>query len=61
MIAIISRLWDIAWDMWLHRNHMTHNTIHPKKQQELNKIGIQVDKLYEKGAKELLPCCSTNH
>jgi hypothetical protein len=25
-IAIISKLWDIAWDMWEHRNHITHNS-----------------------------------
>jgi hypothetical protein len=30
-IAIVSKLWDIAWDMWQHRNHVTHNTLHHKK------------------------------
>jgi hypothetical protein len=54
MIAIISKLWDIAWDMWQHRNHIAHNTLHPKKIVELARIGQQVEELYAQGAKDLL-------
>jgi hypothetical protein len=54
MIAILSKLWDIAWDMWQHRNHIKHNTLHPKKQLEMEIIGQQVKEMYAKGAKELL-------
>jgi hypothetical protein len=55
MIAIISKLWDIVWDMWQHRNHITYNTVHPKKQLELDRIGQKVEELYEQGSTELLP------
>jgi hypothetical protein len=54
-IAIISKLWDIAWDMWQHRNHIKHNTLHPRKQLEMEFLGQQVRELYAQGAKELLP------
>ena len=53
-IAIISKLWDIAWDMWQHRNHVTHNTLHPKKQLEMELLGLQVNEWYEQGPDELL-------
>lgn len=53
-IAIISKLWDIAWDMWQHRNHIIHNTLHPKKQLEMELLGQQVNELYEQGSTELL-------
>jgi hypothetical protein len=53
-IAIISKLWDIAWDMWQHRNHIKHNTLHPRKQQEMNIIGQQVAELYEQGSSGFL-------
>jgi hypothetical protein len=54
-IAIISKLWDIAWDMWQHRNHIKHNTLHPKKQLEMAIIGQRVEDLYEQGPADLLP------
>ena len=41
-IAIISKLWDTAWDMWQHPNHITHNTLHPKKQLEMELLGQQL-------------------
>jgi hypothetical protein len=53
-IAIISRLWDIAWDMWEHHNHITHNTIHPWKQQELDILNQQIEELYIQGPQDLL-------
>jgi hypothetical protein len=53
-IAIISKLWDIAWDMWQHRNHIKHNTLHPRKQQEMDIIGQRVTVLYEQGSEDLL-------
>jgi hypothetical protein len=55
MITIISKLWDIAWDMWQHRNHITYNTLHPKKQLEMDRIGQKVEQLYVQGSTELLP------
>ncbi len=53
-VAIISKLWDIAWDMWQHRNHVIHNTLHPKKQLEMELLGLQVNEWYEQGPEELL-------
>jgi hypothetical protein len=53
-IAIINKLWDIAWDMWSHRNHITHNTIHPRKRQELDILKQQIQELYLQGPQELL-------
>jgi hypothetical protein len=53
-IPIISRLWDIAWDMWQHRNHVIHNTLHPKQQLEMELLGLQVNEWYEQGPEELL-------
>jgi hypothetical protein len=47
-IAIVSKLWDIAWDMWQHRNHVTHNTLHPKNQLEMELL----NKWYEQGPEE---------
>jgi hypothetical protein len=56
MISIISKLWDIAWDMWQHRNHIVHNTLHPQKrlELELEKIGAQINELYAQGNETLL-------
>jgi hypothetical protein len=54
-IAIISKLWDISWDMWQHRNHIKHNAVHPHKQLELDSIGHQVDELYAQGDAAVLP------
>jgi hypothetical protein len=54
-ITIISKLWDIAWDMWEPRNHITHNTIYPRKQQELDILKQQIEKLYVQGPQDLLP------
>jgi hypothetical protein len=45
-IPIISKLWDITWGMWEHRNHIMHNTLHPKKQQELEQLGQRVEAVY---------------
>ena len=53
-IAIITKLWDIAWDMWQHRNHVTHNTLHPQKQLEMELLGLEVNEWYEQGPDELL-------
>ena len=54
-IAIISKLWDITWDMWQHRNHIKHNTLHPQKQLVMNSIALRIDDLYEQGPARLLP------
>jgi hypothetical protein len=54
-IAIICKLWDIAWDIWSHCNHITHNTIHPRKQQELDILKQQIQELYLQGPQDLLP------
>jgi hypothetical protein len=53
-ITIISKLWDIAWDMWQHRNHVIHNTLHSKKQLEMELLGLQVNEWYKQGPEELL-------
>jgi hypothetical protein len=48
-VAIVSKLWDIAWDMWQHRNHVIHNALHPKKQLEMELLGLQVNEWHEQG------------
>ena len=40
--------------MWQHRNHVTHNTLHPQKQLEMELLGLQVNEWYEQGPDELL-------
>ena len=37
MAALISKLWDIAWDMWDHRNDVVHRTGNDKDSIKLNK------------------------
>jgi hypothetical protein len=29
MIAILTKIWDISWDMWEHRNGIAHGTLNP--------------------------------
>jgi hypothetical protein len=54
-ISIIQKLWDIAWDMWAHRNHIKHNTLHPRKQLAMKEPGEYVATVYRQGKGELLP------
>ena len=53
-IAIISKLWDITWDMWQHCNHIKHNTLHPQKNLVMDSIAIRVNDLYKQGSARLL-------
>jgi hypothetical protein len=41
--------------MWEQHNHIMHNTLHPKKQQELEQLGQQVEAVYNQGTDTLLP------
>jgi hypothetical protein len=36
-------------------HHIPYNTLHPKKQLEMDRIGQKVEELYEQGSTELLP------
>jgi hypothetical protein len=36
--ALISKLWEVSWDMWQHRNHIKHNTITPQLKRDIDKV-----------------------
>jgi hypothetical protein len=42
---VISKLLDVAWDQWNHRNSINHDTLHPWKKDQIeilnNKIGVE--------------------
>jgi hypothetical protein len=45
-MAIIDKVWNISWDMWEHRNHIKHNTMHPRKLAALENIKEQLQNIY---------------
>ena len=52
--ALIKKLWDVAWDMWQHRNDALH-----KEQNNLKLLGhdttkIEISDEYKKGADALM-------
>jgi hypothetical protein len=53
-MAIIDKVWNISWDMWEHRNHIKHNTMHPRKLAALENIKEQLQNIYNTGPGELL-------
>jgi hypothetical protein len=54
-ISLIQKALDVAWDMWEQRNHIKHNTLHPRRAAEVARIKVQLQLLYRKGNAGLLP------
>jgi hypothetical protein len=49
LVALIKKLWDISWDMWQQRNDINHNTMTPRKIQELAGLHLEVNAQFERG------------
>jgi hypothetical protein len=41
-IRLIAHLWDILWKMWLHRNHILHETPHAETEKLTCKMDHQI-------------------
>jgi hypothetical protein len=53
-IAILSKIWDISWDMWEHRNGIAHDTLHPRRLAKLQVIQQEVKDAFGDGCDDLL-------
>jgi hypothetical protein len=48
-ISLIQKALEVAWDMWEQRNHIKHNTLHPRAAAAVMDIKVQLQLLYRKG------------
>ena len=48
-IYLIQKALEIAWDMWEQRNHIKHNTLHPRAAAAVVDIKVQLQLLYRNG------------
>ena len=53
-ISLIQKALEVAWDMWEQRNHIKHNTLHPRRAEEVARIKAKLQMLYRKGSTGLL-------
>jgi hypothetical protein len=52
-VAIINKLWDIAWDLWEQRNGILHDKEYQEQLQNLPGINNEVRYQYQKGGATL--------
>ena len=52
--AIIEKVWEISWNMWQHRNHIKHNTLHPRRAAEMAELDRSLSEAYDRGNSKLL-------
>ncbi len=55
MVALIKKLWDIAWDMWEHRNGVLHDSENVVSSAHIHKLNWDVMETFGKLQEELLP------
>jgi hypothetical protein len=46
-IALITKLWDVAWDLWEHRNEVYHQNSNHALQEDTTVLDLQVKDLYD--------------
>jgi hypothetical protein len=46
-VAVITKLWDVAWDMWELRNEVYHNTTNRALQEDTHSLDLQVRELLQ--------------
>ncbi len=46
---LINQVWDIAWNMWEHRNYINHHTMTPQEQDKLIQLQQKVRDQFEQG------------
>jgi hypothetical protein len=49
LIVLTTKLLNISWDLWDHRNSILHHKDHPWKQLEHAVMNEQIDKEYNQG------------
>jgi hypothetical protein len=54
-IAILSKIWDISWNMWEQRNGIAHDILHPRRLAQLHAIQQVVRDTFSTGSNDLLP------
>jgi len=52
---LIVKIWEVSWDMWEHHNHILHNTLTKRKQEELSKLQEEARAQIAIGTAGLLP------
>ncbi len=50
---LVSKLIDVAWDQWNHRNRIDHNTLHPRKQEQIDILNNRIREEYSLGTDSL--------
>ena len=53
MEAIIRKLWDVAWDMWDHRNHVYHSQTQPQWTDAITNLEKVIHQQFEVAENEL--------
>ena len=53
LVAITTKILNISWDMWDHRNGILHHKDHPWQRLEHNAVDRDIEDEYEKGLEDL--------
>ena len=54
-IQLIIQFFNVSWDMWEHRNGITHGSNSPAQRRRAAALNAQIHSEYSLGSKRLLP------
>jgi hypothetical protein len=53
MVAVIKKLWDVAWDLWEHRNGFLHDAEYQETLYNMANVNAEIRFQFERGCEKL--------